>query len=186
MSWRGKSEIIQTGPPIDAGVLKGGYDVAAGTENSLCPKNIRVTYSAIAIALTAGLRHLGVNPDPVEEKHLRKDSTTRYHKTLLCFDTAIRHEITVNGKKLIGSAQRRWPDVFLQHGSILVNRATSENWPDSVSLEELSGFSMEGNLLTASLSHGFTKTLGIQFTAEELSDYESALVDKLAADKYSR
>src|SRR3990170_8469668 len=113
------------------------YSVVSGTDNSLFPKNISGTYSAIAIALTAGLRHFGINPDPVEEKHVRKDSTTRYHKTLLCFNTAIRHEITVNGKKLIGSAQRRWPDVFLQHGSILVNGATSENGPASVSLEEL-------------------------------------------------
>ncbi len=162
------------------------YSVVSGTDNSLFPKNISGTYSAIAIALTAGLRHLGINPDPVEGKHLRKDSTTRYHKTLLCFNTAIRHEITVKGKKLIGSAQRRWPDVFLQHGSILVNRATSENGPDSVSLEELAGFSREGNLLTASLSHGFAETLSIQFTAEGLSDYESELAEKLAADKYSR
>lgn len=162
------------------------YSVVSGTDNSLFPKSISGTYSAIAIALTAGLRHLGINPDPLDGKHLRKDSTTRYHKTLLCFNTAIRHEITINGKKLIGSAQRRWPDVFLQHGSILVNRATSENGPDSVSLEELAGFSREGNLLTASLSHGFTEALGIQFSAEDLSDYESALVEKLAADKYSR
>src|SRR4030066_431981 len=76
------------------------YSVVSGTDNPLFPKNIRGTYSAIAIALTAGLRHLGITPDPVDGKHSKKDSKDSYHKTLLCFNTSIRYEITVKGKKL--------------------------------------------------------------------------------------
>ena len=202
------------------------YSVVSGTDNMLFPKNINGTYATIANALIAGLRHFGIHPDPVEGKKVKKDSPTNYHKTVLCFNTAIRHEITVNGKKLIGSAQRRWPDVFLQHGSILVNRATSENGPASVSLEELAALSSDdlmnrgltndhGNPvchpefisgsqtmqeqeilkqvqndrvdgLVASLSNGFSETLGIQFTTEDLSNYESELAEKLIADKYSK
>ena len=210
-------------------VFHGGdlsYSVVSGTDNMLFPKNINGTYATIANALIAGLRHFGIHPDPVEGKKVKKDSPTNYHKTVLCFNSAIRHEITVNGKKLIGSAQRRWPDVFLQHGSILVNRATSENGPTSVSLEELAALSsddlmnrgltndhgnpvchpefisgsqtMQGQEilkqfqndrvdgLVASLSNGFSETLGIQFTTEDLSNYESELAEKLIADKYSK
>src|SRR3990170_3798109 len=119
------------------------YSVVSRTDNTMFPKNIRGTYSAIAIALTAGLRHLGINPDPVDGNKSRKDSTAEYHKTRLCFNTAIRHEITVHGKKLIGSSQRRWSDVFLQHGSILVNGSIKENGPASISLKELGAFSNE-------------------------------------------
>lgn len=160
------------------------YSVVSRTDNTLFPKNIIGTFSTISNALTAGLRRLGINPDPVEEKHLKKDSTVKYHKTLLCFNTAIRHEITVHGKKLIGSAQRRWPDVFLQHGSILVNGVMSENGPAAISLRELAVFPDEINLLVASFCQGFTESLGIQFVTEDLSDYESELAERLVEEKY--
>jgi len=162
------------------------YSVVSRTDNTMFPKNINGTYSTIEKALTAGLRHLGINPDPVEGKKTRKDSAIEYHKTRLCFNTVIRHEITVHGKKLIGSAQRRWSDVFLQHGSILVNGSIKENGPASISLKELGAFSNEANLLVASLSLGFTKAFGIQFMTEDLSDYELELSEKLIVEKYSR
>lgn len=37
-----------------------------------------------------------------------------------CFASTARHEVTWRGKKVIGSAQRRFGDVVLQHGSILL------------------------------------------------------------------
>jgi lipoyl(octanoyl) transferase len=37
----------------------------------------------------------------------------------VCFKSAGRHEIRIQGRKIIGSAQRRGDGVFLQHGSIL-------------------------------------------------------------------
>jgi lipoate-protein ligase A len=37
-----------------------------------------------------------------------------------CFGTATRSEIQVNGKKIVGSAQRRYGDTILQHGSFLL------------------------------------------------------------------
>ncbi len=37
----------------------------------------------------------------------------------LCFDNAMTHELTLHGKKLVGSAQRRAKGVLLQQGSIM-------------------------------------------------------------------
>lgn len=37
-----------------------------------------------------------------------------------CFLSASRYEITIGGRKLVGSAQRRFGNVFLQQGSILI------------------------------------------------------------------
>ncbi|HZX48018.1 MAG TPA: lipoate--protein ligase family protein [Nitrospirota bacterium] len=164
------------------------YSVVSGTDNTMFPKNINGTYSAIANALTAGLRLFGINPDPVDVNKSRIDSSADYHKTRLCFNTAIRHEITVYGKKLIGSAQRRWSDVFLQHGSILVNGPCSENGPASISLREIlkqvQNDSVDG--LVACLSNGFTEALGIQFMTEDISGYELELSENLIVEKYSR
>ena len=40
--------------------------------------------------------------------------------TIPCFTTSAKSEIQCEGKKLVGSAQRRFGDVVLQHGSILL------------------------------------------------------------------
>jgi len=37
-----------------------------------------------------------------------------------CFTSFARYEIEYEGKKLVGSAQRRYDNVVLQHGSILI------------------------------------------------------------------
>lgn len=39
---------------------------------------------------------------------------------IVCFASTSRYEITWHGKKLVGSAQRRFGDAVLQHGSILI------------------------------------------------------------------
>ncbi len=40
----------------------------------------------------------------------------------ICFATPSAYELLIGGKKLVGSAQRRRPDGFLQHGSIPLRR----------------------------------------------------------------
>ena len=40
----------------------------------------------------------------------------------LCFSYPAEYEIVVNGKKIVGSAQKRGKKGFLQHGSIFVSR----------------------------------------------------------------
>ena len=43
-----------------------------------------------------------------------------------CFSASALNEIKANGKKLVGSAQRKFSDVILQHGSILLNTKHKE------------------------------------------------------------
>ncbi len=40
-----------------------------------------------------------------------------------CFSSTARSEVVWNGRKVVGSAQRRLRDCFLQHGSVLVSEA---------------------------------------------------------------
>ncbi|MGB9735822.1 MAG: lipoate--protein ligase family protein [bacterium] len=49
----------------------------------------------------------------------------------LCFSTAMTYELTLNGKKLVGSAQRRAKGVLLQQGSII----NEHNIPDNRLME---------------------------------------------------
>jgi lipoate-protein ligase A len=64
-------------------------------------------------ALVAFLRELGV-PAEISAGETREEARGN-----LCFKSAGRHEISVAGRKLVGSAQRRTRGCFLQHGSIL-------------------------------------------------------------------
>lgn len=90
-------------------------------------ESIHETYARISEALLTGLRILGVHAT-FEKQQPHFPSLYRSPMGLPCFSSAGRYEITLNGKKLIGSAQRRYiardgSEVVLQHGSILIGPA---------------------------------------------------------------
>lgn len=85
---------------------------------------ITETYSKISKALVAGLAT--ICPD-VSYETSQPNFQLLYKKqeSIPCFSTSARYEVQINGKKLVGSAQRKfssaeYPDVVLQHGSILL------------------------------------------------------------------
>ncbi|HEU4641636.1 MAG TPA: hypothetical protein VFS44_04210 [Gemmatimonadaceae bacterium] len=74
------------------------------------------SYRAINRLLLDGLRRLGVDAREAER-------TARAPRPGVapCFETPVAGEITVAGRKLVGSAQVREDCAMLQHGSILVD-----------------------------------------------------------------
>ncbi len=52
---------------------------------------------------------------------------------IACFTSTARYEITYNGKKVVGSAQRRFGNAVLQHGSILLG-GEHLNLPDFLNI----------------------------------------------------
>jgi lipoate-protein ligase A len=101
------------------------YSVAAPVPHSRFPPTIRGTYDVIARVLEAALASLGL---PVTRRD-RDPERPRHGGSPFCFDATSRHEITLGGMKVVGSAQRRWPTAFLQHGSILMSVDPSESAP---------------------------------------------------------
>lgn len=85
-------------------------------------KQIHELYKEISVAIVNGLRLL----DPKLEKLSFTKDTPDLLKLIrtgmynLCFNSAIKNEINFKGKKLVGSAQRKFGDIVLQHGSILI------------------------------------------------------------------
>jgi lipoyl(octanoyl) transferase len=75
----------------------------------------RVIYDAINARLVALLRTLGV------EATLSSGVQPVAPNGPVCFDTPADGEITVAGRKLVGSAVWRQRDGYLQHGSVLVH-----------------------------------------------------------------
>lgn len=87
-------------------------------------RSIDEIYASISECLACGLRMLGAN---VEFARAQPEfpSLYKHAAAIPCFASSARHEIQCGGKKLVGSAQRRYAnsscrEVVLQHGSILV------------------------------------------------------------------
>ena len=73
------------------------------------------SYRTINRLLLEALRTLGV-----DAREALASTRAPVPSTAPCFDVPVSGELVVDGRKLVGSAQVRDADAFLQHGSILV------------------------------------------------------------------
>lgn len=85
-------------------------------------KPIRDLYRDISLAILQGLKTLGPEFERLSFTNESPDilkliKTGMYN---LCFNSSVKYELNYKGKKLVGSAQRKFGDIVLQHGSILV------------------------------------------------------------------
>ena len=76
-------------------------------------------YNMVSRVLIRALSILGVDAgSPLKTNGKRRELSERAR---LCFSSTTRHEVQVRGRKVVGSAQRWYRNVVLQHGSILIN-----------------------------------------------------------------
>jgi len=82
-------------------------------------KSVIEIYNLISEAIVAGLNFLGAD---VELETSMPDFSKSYkdYRSIPCFAITSKYEVKYKGRKLVGSAQRRYGDVVLQHGSILI------------------------------------------------------------------
>ncbi|MBI2618785.1 MAG: lipoate--protein ligase family protein [Ignavibacteriales bacterium] len=89
-------------------------------------KSVAGVYNEISRALVGGLRLLGVRA-VLERSQPNFPGLYRSPSSVACFVSSARHEVKIDGKKIVGSAQRRYAredgrEAVLQHGSILLSR----------------------------------------------------------------
>jgi len=89
--------------------------------------SVREVYATIARGIQRALHIIGIDAD-LEVGIVRPAGPRGIARTLACFSSVVGDEISFKGRKLVGSAQRRYslPDsteVVLQHGSILLGPA---------------------------------------------------------------
>ncbi|GAB5465411.1 MAG: hypothetical protein Kapaf2KO_08470 [Candidatus Kapaibacteriales bacterium] len=92
------------------------YCVTVPSDSS--EKNRKI-YEAIHIAIAKGLANCSILTDfernnPDFKNHYGKEISAS------CFSSSARYELKKEGKKYVGSAQRAYSNVLLQHGSILI------------------------------------------------------------------
>ncbi|OGC75934.1 MAG: hypothetical protein A2145_06665 [candidate division Zixibacteria bacterium RBG_16_40_9] len=99
------------------------YSVVGSTrEYPELGQNVLQTYLRTSEAFLEGLKMLGINA--FWEK--KKASLNGKKSFLPCFSSTSIYEVTYQGKKLIGSAQKRVGDSFIQQGSLPLYSQTAQ------------------------------------------------------------
>jgi len=90
------------------------YSVAAPLDDPRVAGTLLESYNRLAQALLAALRALGLPAEMQAEAAVPAARNTNP----VCFEVPSTYEITVGGKKLVGSAQARRREGVLQHGTL--------------------------------------------------------------------
>jgi len=92
------------------------YSVIASQDDQYFGGTLAETYRSVSRVLCDALNRIGVDAEIARGTGERGRPARR---NAPCFGSTSRFEIVVGGKKLVGSAQRRIGELFLQQGSIL-------------------------------------------------------------------
>ena len=135
------------------------------------PKGLVPSYKKISEAVVKGLGKIGIRAKIARTQN----SEHRAQNTGLCFSYPAEYEIVCQGRKLVGSAQKRGKRALLQQGSIFVKDTSDDILAilkkplkkdfrkKAVSLEEILGRSVGFCELSQALIKGFEEGMGIRF-----------------------
>jgi lipoate-protein ligase A len=155
-------------------------------------RSILQIYNDISRALVRGLSLYGVEAS-LQKSQPNFAEEYRNPSSLPCFSSSARYEIEWKGRKLVGSAQRRYAgsdgDAVLQHGSVLcgpshlrladylspgdaavadrIRRVLKEK---TVDLAEITGAPVDTAALAGCLRRGFELEWKISFVSHNLSE----------------
>lgn len=180
------------------------YSVICHQDDPTVGGSIQESYRKISLALMAGVAQLGANVS-FESRHQEQPSPRGKELTAPCFTSTAQHEVTLNGKKLIGSAQQRIGQTLLQHGSLLlgpehkqivdffpngkeklITRFTQELNTHTISLTEALSHPVSFETTANALHNGWTKTFpNTTLIDTELSTEESTQTNRLITEKYA-
>ncbi len=157
------------------------------------PKSVIESYKIISKGLLHGLKNLGL-------KAIMNEDVEKGNKSAVCFNDPSWYEITVNNKKIIGSAQKRINGKILQHGAVLIDADVKEycslfnNYSEELVKKVKQRMTSINNELKSRVNYqkvrqamkkGFEKALNIQLEDSKLTKEELELAKKLESNKYS-
>jgi lipoyl(octanoyl) transferase len=180
----GGSAIYHDGPEREL-----TYSVTATAGDLGISGDLLETYQWIGRALLRGLRALGAPAELVPERPPAGPAPA------FCFARTGVFEIEAHGKKLVGSAQRRQGDSFLQHGAVLLGvdaprlrtlfPTTREPLATLTTLEAVLGRRPAFDEVAAALTEAFEREHGLDLRPDGLSAEESDHVGRLVTERYA-
>jgi len=177
------------------------YSVILPHTSPMFHKDILTVYNIISEGLVEGLKMIGVNTELVKKT---APDALAINNTIPCFSSSAKYEIAYQGKKLVGSAQRRNQNSILQHGSILVgdehlklgayisknrdmdiDQFTKYLDQKTISISQIVPSKINYNQIIWGIKNGFQKKLNIQFFEGQLTPQEIHEAQKLTK-KYTK
>ncbi|BAJ63126.1 lipoate--protein ligase family protein [Anaerolinea thermophila] len=177
------------------------YAVIAPATHEIMSGGLLESYMRISRFLLKALDHLAVPAVSQKEYPLPEGANP---KGPVCFEVPSNYEITVNGKKLIGSAQFRRKESVLQHGSLplygdltritlALNHTDEEQRQQSatrlleraITLEQALGRIVTWQEAADAFIQAFAETFGVTWEIRPLTSHELARVAQLEKEKYA-
>ena len=178
------------------------YSVAAPKSEPRVEGGVMDAYLRLSNALVTGLHLLGVPADKAGG-----DTKVSKDVSAACFEVPSAYEITVGGRKLMGSAQSRRAGYVLQHGSLplfgditrlipvlslpgpqrdlltmqLAQRACTLNEALGGNEADIIGFEQAA----CTLKQGFEQVLNLQFKPGQLTPQEARRTAELLREQYA-
>jgi lipoyl(octanoyl) transferase len=183
------------------------YSVIAAQSDPRVEGGIVESYRRLSEGLVRGLARMDliVQNDRVTEKPVRSDEEAPGSDEAICFEVPSNYEITILGKKLIGSAQARRQGVVLQHGTLPLtgdiaricealafadeaarDRARERVRARAITLEGALGRAVSWEQAANAMKHGFREALTLELARGELSPAERERAKRLREEKYGR
>jgi lipoate-protein ligase A len=161
------------------------YSVVMPLDGGVSPRQI---YQQLNFALIEGLKIYDPDLTGLELEEIQPNLLSFYKENLsaACFGVPAKNEIKYNGKKVVGSAQRKIGNAVLQHGSIMcgnfhVNLADYLNLNEdeialvkkelenkTTELETVLNHEVDYTLLAESIAAGFEKFFAVRLRRDEL------------------
>lgn len=174
------------------------YSISLPQDNPLVEGDIVTSYRRLTEGLKRGLEMLGLESDS-------KRQSSGSQGSAVCFETPSHYELTVDGKKLVGSAQVRRQKAVLQHGSLplygdITRICDALTYPDeitrfeakekvgkrAITLEKALGKSVTWESAAEAIIEGFMNTFDIEFEEDFLTPDESLRLEQLRFEVYSQ
>ncbi len=175
------------------------YSVIGSETEPQLAGTVLETYNRLALALTRALNLLGLDVE-VNEKKLPSGPE---NINPVCFEVPSAYEITLGGKKLVGSAQMRRKTGVLQHGSLPLSgdlsrivqalvfpsegvrtKAAQSLLKRATTIETAINRNVTWNEAAQAYIQAFQEVLNVDFTQTELTPEEISRAGELEINKY--
>jgi len=161
---------------------------SSGNSSGVFSESVLENYKAINTAFYIAFRNLGIDVT-ISERRLKRPEIPAGNP--LCFASTSYSELSVNGKKIAGSAQKKYKNGFLQQGSIpfissddlskIIFKGSSDGRDTCTVLQAAPNASMDD--LMQAITAAFEERFGVSMTQGRLTESEKSQIDD-SIEKY--
>ncbi len=174
------------------------YSIITSKDDPRVAGGVVESYRVLSRGLLEGLQQLGANA--VQAKG---NMPSNPNQGAACFDTPSHYEVTLNGKKLVGSAQVRRRGMVLQHGTLPLTGDLTRIF-NVLALSPAERAALSRDLLARAttleaelgrvilfdeaaqaLAQGFARALNLTLNPAPLTAREKMLAEQLRSEQYT-